>query len=106
MEHERGTIEQHNAIMFDCCRAIMCAFHSRDFNASDIGLKNKMMDCLKHAQGLMTVYKLWNKFNSIWKDLCIMHTKIKTSPRDIPSGKQSNDVYRKWIALQYKESKV
>ena len=106
MEHKRGTAEQCNIITFDCYRSIMCSFHSRDFNTSNVGLESTMMDCLKHAQGSMTGEKLWNKFNTITKDLCIMYTQIKTFPHDIPSNKQLSDIYREWIALQYKECEV
>lgn len=106
MEYERGTTEQRNTIVLERYKAIVQSFHPNDFQGSDIGLKNIMMDRLKHAQGPVTGEKLWNKFNTIRKELRIMHTKIKTAPRDIPSGKQLNQVYKEWIAEQYKQNKV
>ncbi len=64
------------------------------------------MDRLKHAQGPVTGEKLWIKFTAIRKELRIMHTKIKTAPHDLPSRKQLSQVYKEWIAQQYKENKV
>ena len=106
MEYERGTTEQRNTIMLERYKAIVQTFHPNDFQASDVGLKNIMMDRLKHAQGPVTGEKLWNKFTAIRKELRIMHTKIKTAPHDIPSGKQLSQVYKEWIAQQYKENEV
>ena len=36
----------------------------------------------------------------------LLHTKIKTAPHSIPSGKQLSQVYKEWITQQYKENEV
>ncbi len=84
----------------------MRTFHPNDFKASDVGLKSIMMDRLKHAQGPVTGEKLGNKFNAMRKEIHIMHTKIKTAPREVPSGKQLSQIYKEWIAQQYKENEA
>lgn len=106
MEYKRGNTDQRNAIMLERYKAIVRTFNPNNLKASDIGLKDIMMDRLKHAQGPVMGEKLWNKFNRIRKELRIMHTKIKTSPREIPSRMQLSQIYREWIAQQYKENKA
>ena len=35
-----------------------------------------------------------------------MHTRIKTNPRDIPSGRQLRDFYMDWLLTCFKEVEV
>ena len=103
VEHERGDANQRNAIMYEQYIALVDLFEPDDFENVHDNLQEIMKDRLKHAQGQVTGEKLWNKYTSIRKELRLMHTRIKTNPRDIPSGKQLMDMYMDWLLTHFKE---
>ena len=83
--------------MYEQYIALIDLFEADDFENVHDNLQEIMKDRLKHAQGQVTGEKLWNKYTAIQKELRLMHTRIKTNPRDIPSGKQLRDMYMDWL---------
>ena len=103
VEHERGDADQRNAIMYEQYIALVDSFEADDFENVHDNLQKIMKDRLKYAQGQVTGEKLWNKYTAIRKEPRLMHTRIKTNPRDIPSGKQLRDVNMDWLLTRFKE---
>ena len=89
--------------MYEQYIALVDLFEADDFENIHDNLQEIMKDRLKHAQGQVTGEKLWNKYTAIRKELGLMHTRIKTNPRDLPSGKQLRDMYMDWLLTHFKE---